>query len=480
MKGHRAIVWFRNDLRLHDNEALVEAIKNAEEIIPIYIFDPRVFSGQTTHFGFPKTGSFRAKFILESVEDLRKSLRELGSELYVRVGKPEEVLFEICQQVKSSWVFCNRERTQEEASIQDSLEQKLWSIGQEIRYTRGKMLYYTADLPYPVNQTPDIFTNFRKETERITPVRPPLPKPMVVMPTTAVLAAGNMPSLEDFGHAPTEPDARAVLPFRGGETEALARLKYYLWDSDHIKTYEETRNGLVGGDYSSKFSPYLAQGCLSPKMIYQELKNYEAARGGNKSTYWLFFELLWRDYFRLIGKKYGNRIFQAQGLLGKENTTWRTDNTLFRIWAEGKTGVPFIDANMRELGKTGFMSNRGRQNVASFISKDLNLHWLMGAEWFESQLLDYDPCSNYCNWNYVVGIGNDPRENRYFNILTQAQRYDPSGEYVRLWLPELESLPSEKIHRPDSLSQEEQTKYGVKIGLDYPKAMISTAKWLPK
>jgi deoxyribodipyrimidine photo-lyase len=477
MKHKRAVVWFRNDLRLHDNEALTDAMRNAEEVIPIYIFDERIFNGKTS-FGFQKTGKFRCQFIIEAVRDLRENLRKRGSNLIVRVGKPEEILFEICQEAKSSWVFCNRERTSQEVIVQDKLEEKLWTVGQEIRFTRGKMLYYTADLPFPVPHTPDNFTSFRKEVERIIAIRKPLQTPEIVAPTTFKIEAGDIPNVEDFGHDAFEPDSRSALPFKGGETEGLRRLHYYLWDSNLIKTYEETRNGMIGADYSSKFSVYLAHGCLSPKQIYDELKKYESERGENKSTYWLFFELLWRDYFRLIGKKHGDAIFKIGGITGKPDKNWREDVRIFELWAEGKTGIPFIDANMRELKLTGFMSNRGRQNVASFLVKDLSINWLMGAEWFESQLIDYDPCSNYGNWNYVAGVGNDPRETRYFNIITQATRYDVKGEYVKLWIPELEDVPIEKIHRPDTLNIDEQDRYHVKLGVQYPKAMISTAKWV--
>lgn len=477
MKQKRAILWFRNDLRLHDNEALQEALRNAEEIIPVYVFDERFFLGKTS-FGFPRTGPFRAQFIIESVKDLRNNLRQRGADLIVRVGKPEDVLFQLAQEVKSSWIFCNRERTRDELAVQDALESKLWKIGQEIRYTRGKMLYHTGDLPFPITQTPDTFTMYRKEVERITPVREPLPTPDTLPPLSIKTDTGAIPSIEDFGHESLTPDSRAVLPFKGGETEGLNRLRYYLWESNLIKTYEETRNGMIGGDYSSKFSAYLSQGCLSPKMIYHELKKYEAERGDNKSTYWLFFELLWRDFFRLMGKKYEHKIFQQGGLSGKPDKNWRNDERLFNIWAEGETGIPFIDANMRELAQTGFMSNRGRQNVASFLTKDLSVNWIMGAEWFESLLVDYDPCSNYGNWLYVAGVGNDPRENRYFNILSQAQRYDPQGEYVKLWLPELKNIPVEKIHRPDTLTFDEQGVYGIKLGAQYPKPMMATAKWV--
>ena len=168
----RAIVWFRQDLRLHDNEAISTALRMAEEVIPIYVFDERVFMDKT-RFGFPKTGKFRAKFILESVADLRQNLQNLGSNLLVRIGKPECIVADLARELKASWVLCNRERTQEEVFVQDALEQKLWSTGIELLYVRGKMLYHTQDLPVPVHHTPDIFTQFRKDNEHITTVRAP-------------------------------------------------------------------------------------------------------------------------------------------------------------------------------------------------------------------------------------------------------------------------------------------------------------------
>eukprot|EP00903_Cladosiphon_okamuranus_P000106 g106.t1 len=208
-------------------------------------------------------------------------------------------------------------------------------------------------------------------------------------------------------------------------------------------------------------------------MIYHELKKYEAERGANKSTYWLFFELLWRDFFRLMGKKYEEKIFLKGGTKDEAPDGLRNNWQHFRPWLEGETGVPFIDANMRELNLTGFMSNRGRQNVASFLVKDLKINWQMGAEYFESMLIDYDVTSNWGNWNYVAGVGSDPREDRYFNIVKQARRYDPQGDYVRLWVPELSDLPTEFIHIPDQMQFAEQEEHDVKIGSHYPKAIVA-------
>jgi deoxyribodipyrimidine photo-lyase len=179
-----------------------------------------------------------------------------------------------------------------------------------------------------------------------------------------------------------------------------------------------------------------------------------------------------------MAKKHGNSIFLKGGMKGEVDMRLENNWDLFQLWAEGRTGVPFVDANMRELNSTGFMSNRGRQNVASFLVNDLKVNWQMGAEYFESFLIDYDTGSNWCNWNYIAGVGNDPREDRYFNILNQAFRYDPRGEYVKIWLPELVHLPSDKVHRPDTLSGSEQEDLHLTIGEDYPKALISTKRWV--
>jgi deoxyribodipyrimidine photo-lyase len=159
----RAIVWFRQDLRLHDNEAITTALRMADEIIPVYVFDERVFGGKT-RFGFPKTNKFRARFILESIENLKENLQAIGSDLLVRVGRPEYIISDLARETKTSWVLCNRERTQEEVQVQDALEQKLWSIGVELLYTRGKMLYHTQDLPMPVHHTPTRLCSFERKT----------------------------------------------------------------------------------------------------------------------------------------------------------------------------------------------------------------------------------------------------------------------------------------------------------------------------
>lgn len=460
---------------MHDNEALQHAHQLADKVLHVYVFDPRVFGGKTK-FGFAKTGVFRTQFYIDAVADLRERLVMAGSDLIVRVGEPEEVIYELAKEVKASWVYCNRERTEEEVMVQDSLEKRLWTIGLEMVFTRGKMLFYTQDLPFPITHTPDSFTNFRKEVERIVPVREPLavPERLRGQPDQAP-ARGELPRLGIF-HEKKEGQTIETR-FGGGETAGLKRLNYYLWEADLVAGYKETRNNLLGDDYSSKFSPYLAAGCLSPKMIYWEVKRYESEKGENESTYWLVFELLWRDFFRLMGKKYQNRIFQKGGPIQLATESLIEDWDLFAPWAKGETGVPFIDANMRELNSTGYMSNRGRQNVASFLVKDLGLNWQMGASYFESLLIDYDPCSNWGNWNYIAGVGSDVRLDRYFNILSQAKKYDPDGRYVKYWVPELKFVPMEYVHTPDQMTEAQRIDSGIVMEGDYPEPIVSTLRW---
>ncbi|MFZ1703597.1 MAG: DASH family cryptochrome [Saprospiraceae bacterium] len=429
---NKAIVWFRNDLRIHDNEALTEALVKKALVFPVYVFDERIFFGKTS-YGFLKTGKFRAKFILESVEDLRNNLRNLGSDLIVRIGKPEEEIFSLAKSLKTSWVYCNRERTSEEVEVQDSLEKKLWTIGQELRYTRGKMLYYTSDLPFPINQAPDTFTIFRKEVERLVPVRLPLPSPKKMQHFGPFPEVGTIPDFSFFNSETFNENHVENINFRGGESKALNQLDYFLQNNTKIVQYNERRQELFGWDFSSKLSPWLSTGCLSPKLVYCRLKEHERTYGESKSSYGLFVELLGRDFFRLIGKKYGSRIFKTSGL---QNIKRSKDHDFgnSKCWFDAKTNIDIVDACLIQLKETGYLSFKGRQLVSSYLVNDLQSDWLLGAEFFESLLLDYDPCSNYGNWNQMAGIGHRLKDDRFLNPETQVKKLDPHGFFVKYWL----------------------------------------------
>jgi len=425
-----SIVWFKTDLRLHDNETLIKAIAQSDQIIPVYCFDDSHF--EETSFGFKKTGNFRAQFLLESLADLDKNLRELGSELLVLKGKPELEIPKIVQQFKSTKVFAKREVSYEEKQTEALVQNALFKLKCELLTFSTSTLYHAEDLPFSIKDIPDVFTNFRKKTEKDAIIREAFDAPTEIRSPEIPLLF--LPSLEELNLTFTPIDSRAVLPFKGGETEAIARLNHYFFETNCISEYKETRNGLIGADYSSKFSPWLAMGCISPRFINYELKKYESQFGGNESTYWLIFELLWRDYFRFMMKKYNVKLFQQAGIQNKGISVNKHNAHQLQEWIDGKTGVDFVDANMLELKLTGFMSNRGRQNVASYLCNDLKLDWRFGAAYFEQQLIDYDVCSNWGNWAYLAGVGNDPRGNRYFNIEKQASDYDKNKSYRNLWL----------------------------------------------
>ncbi|MEL6157704.1 MAG: DASH family cryptochrome [Cyanobacteria bacterium J06627_32] len=469
----RILLWFRNDLRLHDHEPLHRALEKKAQVIPVYCFDPRQFG--ETPFGFPKTGAYRAQFLLETVADLRASLNALGSDLIIRRGKPEDEIPALAEAIKADAVYWHEEVTAEEVSVERGVEAVLGKrkISSEVYW--GATLYHPDDLPFETSKLPEVFTQFRKAVEKGSQVFPPFAAPDTLPPLPADVEPGKIPSLFDLGLEKAEIDPRGVLQFKGGETAALERLQHYFWEADRLRVYKETRNGMLGADYSSKFSAWLANGSLSPRQVHEEVQRYERERKKNNSTYWMVFELIWRDYFRFVCEKYGRKVFRKGGIRGLP-IDWQQDWQRFDLWREGETGYPLIDANMKEIAATGFMSNRGRQNVASFLTKNLGIDWQMGAEWFESLLIDYDVCSNWGNWNYTAGVGNDARGFRYFNIPKQSKDYDPEGSYVKHWLPALENLPAKKVHSPWKLQPIEQKRFGVQLGVDYPNPVVDLQK----
>ena len=426
-KGN-ALVWFTNNLRVGDNNALFEACSNHKKVVGLYCFDPKHFI--TTRFGFKKTGKYRAQFLIETVYDLYEQLEALNIPLIIRYEHPENCIPELCSEHAVSaiyklheWMF---EETQTEQAVIDRLDSSI-----EIIKSSDQFLYHPDDIPLALTDIPEVFTDFRKYIEKDVMVRPiALPKRMPVGNNFKVARPTITP--DTLGLPDFIPHPNSAFPFKGGENAALDRLHYYIFKSEKLKSYKTTRNGLIGIDYSTKFSPWLANGSLSPRTLYHRIKLFEKHVVKNQSTYWLIFELLWRDYFKYISLKHGNKIFHGNGI-SASNKQWDTDSNLVKAWIDGATSSDFVNANMKELKQTGWMSNRGRQNVASYFSKELNLDWRIGAAYFESLLIDYDVHSNYGNWLYVAGIGNDPRD-RKFNVELQANRYDPSGTYRKLWL----------------------------------------------
>lgn len=416
-----ALVWFRKDLRISDNECLLKAADNSFSVVPVYFN----YSGpnEPDKIKPGKRSSFREHFLHESLSELHDTIRRSGGKgLLVKDGQPEDEILKLCRKYSIRKVFFASEpgpfEQEQEKAVINALA--LESVPFEIVHHNS--LFEPNSLPFTIGNLPDIFTEFRKRVEGFLPYE-------VEKESKSTLYFAEY----------EEPDYQHFLPegirscFSGGETQAWKRLDYYLFSSHLISTYKETRNGLLGEDYSSRFSPWLSLGCVNPRRILFEIKRYERAFSANDSTYWLVFELLWREYFRWIMFKYQSKLFRSSGIKSKAPEIKYNPDVL-EEWKNGKTGQPFIDAAMRELNRTGFMSNRARQNAASYLVHDLKQSWLEGAGYFEQMLVDYDVSSNYGNWAYIAGVGNDPRPNRYFNVSRQAEIYDPKNAYVNYWL----------------------------------------------
>ena len=470
-KWQKSLIWFRKNLRLEDNPALWAGIQNSNEYLLLYIFDEKEW--EENPIRMKRSSDLKLNFIWQSVLDLKKAIERKGGHLLIRRGDSKSIFQSLLEQQQFDALYAPKESGAEENEVEDYVEKLFLKHKFEVHFFAQTTLFHEEDIPWPIGKLPDIFTQFRKENEKQTAVRPLVEAPQDL--------SSSIKSKHEFefsllGIEEIHPKQKAVLDFEGGETNAWKRLNYYLWETDKLREYKYTRNGLLGEGYSSKFSPWLASGCISPKSIYYEVKKYEKERKKNQSTYWMIFELIWRDYFHFVLKKFGAKLFMKNGIKAKE-TNWKWDLELFEKWKNAETGVPFIDANMRELNTTGVMSNRGRQNAASFLVKDFGLDWRMGAWYFEHQLIDYAVASNWGNWAYVAGVGNDPRENRYFNILSQAKKYDAKGEYIRYWIPELKEIEGFNIHRVSLMKEAELEDTDSFIPQVYLNPAVDLRKW---
>uniref|UniRef100_A0A061S6U1 Cryptochrome DASH n=2 Tax=Tetraselmis sp. GSL018 TaxID=582737 RepID=A0A061S6U1_9CHLO len=479
--GKVAIIWFRNDLRLHDNSLISRAsneIKKGyvDSVLPVFFFDPVSFS--VSDFGNQRSGPLRTRFLLESVRNLKENFKRIESDLFIFCCPPQVGLLELASQNSVAVVYAQAEVTHEEIKAEESVRDAL-PDGVRLELEWGTTLLHREDLPFAdgLEDMPDSFTQFRRAVEGSVPVRAelecqppapgglPLPRGPDGLPARAA-PPPELQSLPGMGGAGRESDLPAT-HCEGGEDAALRRLQFYLWDTDYVAGYFDTRNGMLGRDFSTKLSAWLAAGCLSPRRVYWELSRYERERAANKSTYWVLFELLTRDFYKFFAAKHGRRIFAEFGLMGPGlGIKWDPRPELFERWKEGRTGYPLVDANMREIAATGYMSNRGRQNVASFLVMEYGVDWRRGADYFEHALVDYDPALNWGNWVAAAGLTGG-RLNR-FNVVKQSKEYDAGGDYLRTWLPELSACPADCIHEPWLIPEERQAELGIRIGKDYP------------
>jgi len=428
MSGKTILVWFRNDLRIHDNEILLEAIRKADTVLPVYCFDPYYFTKATT--GALKTGNLRARFLIESVADLRKNLRERGAELIIRTGNPTEIIPQLAEQYHVSEVYHHREVAYEETEISEQAEAALWKIRLNLKHFIGHTLYHKEDLPFPIKDIPDSFAVFKKKIERDSNVRPCIDTPEHIS-IPEIIDAGELPTLQQLGLDEPVDDPRATIKFVGGETAALEQLQRYFINK-LAGTQKGIKNSSASTSLSSILSPWISIGCISLRQVYWEVIKHEGNVHNNNA---LIVELLWRDYFRFMFKKHGQKFITARDG-DNTDTLAANQDELFENWKQGNTGVALVDAIMHELNATGYINNYSRQITAGFLINTLKVDWTKGAAYFEEKLIDYSPASNWGNWAFIAGIGNDPRDSRYFNTAKQLNDLDTKNEFMATWLPD--------------------------------------------
>ncbi|MDA8929848.1 DASH family cryptochrome [Bacteroidia bacterium] len=399
IKNRNLIHWFRKDQRVSDHEIL-SRLAQFDSVTAFYIHEEK-YDAQHP-LGFDWVSKKRKTFLKESLLELAAKLDLLGIGFHIFKNINELEASRILQEKTLTYQRCcgTEERKQENNVLEIHAD--------EVYTFNHFTLVDQENLPFELHQMPKTFTPFKNKV-------------------------GKYGSYSQTIALPKLPKNSISFELKGGENPALNRLKYYLNDSNLIATYKETRNGMVGSDYSSRLSPWLALGNVSARTVFDYIVQYENEVISNESTYWLIFELLWRDFFQLQLQIHRDRFFKKGGIQQKEIKSSQNEQ-IFWQWANGETGDDLVDANMRELNATGWMSNRGRQNVASYLIHDLGIDWRWGAAYLESQLIDYDPAGNYGNWMYIAGIGHDPRPFRKFNTQGQAERYDADRSYRDLWL----------------------------------------------
>lgn len=421
-----AIYWFRNDLRLLDNPAFLKACSESDLLLPIYWHSRNDLENNQ----FERIGIHRQIFLKQSLEQLKNDLNLLNSDLIEVSGSNFDCIINIAGDIKATKIFFERIQAPEE--IDEEL--KIKQSGLEVVSIWQSSMLDINELPFNLENMPDVFTQFRKvvESSNIKPNNPqsrptkipPLPKHSQL--SNNDLEVNVLPKYHQSSFPYLSQD------FKGGETHALSHLDNYL-EKKLAHTYKETRNQLFGVNFSTKFSPWLSLGSISARFISFKIKEFENQYGANDSTYWIWFELLWRDYFRFLHFKFGKKLYRKNGL--NEDGRYKEYSDInFKKWVLGETGNKLINAGMKELKETGYLSNRMRQIVASYLIYDLGCDWRKGASWFESQLIDYDVYSNHGNWLYIAGLGTDPRGGRRFNIQKQNEEYDSSNAYKNLWL----------------------------------------------
>ena len=412
------LFWFHSDLRVEDNPALMQAASETRRLLLIYCLPPSS-SGKKSPAAL---SGHRLQFLQESLIALNERLASFGQTIDVIYEPALENIAQLITRHDIGAIYST--------STADHHINTVWKLLQK-RYAMitfnqigSGSLINRSQLPFPIEELPDNFSKFRRRVESIDILNPsPAPKLLPPRPASA--------AVRDWQQQFPAFQRNSAPLFHGGEHHGNEHLRSY-FSQRFASRYKETRNALDGMDHSTKFSPWLANGNLSPRTVMESLQEYERSVEKNESTYWIYFELLWRDYFHFYALKHGVRLFSFNGIKQQQPTTSFYAER-FRKWCQGNTPYPIVNACMKQLNSTGYMSNRGRQLVASCFVHELNLDWRYGAEYLEQQLIDYDVASNWGNWQYLAGVGADPRGHRQFDLAKQTLLYDPDNHFINRW-----------------------------------------------
>lgn len=416
-----ALYLFTRDLRLDDNPGLYLA-SNFDRLHLMTVVEKQWF--RPGRYQFAAMGEKRWSFLKSGLENLSTSLEQLGQTLDIRYGDLVEEVVTAVRAINADRLILARPIGLYETRQLERIKTLLPNL--QVMLTDSSTLFQIGQADWLTAGLPKQYTPFRRLAEKLSP---PLP-----LEAPEVLPASPLRINPEHNLPNWLPTVSTPLIVSGGETPGQQHIKSYL-QSEAPQSYKMTRNSLEGWDKSSKLSLWLGLGFLSPRRIWQRLKAYEETSGANESTEWLFVELLWREYFQWLALNIGARLFTFKGLAKRRPLISHYSHRL-AAWCNGATGYDIVDACMRELAATGYLSNRGRQIVASALVNELQVDWRYGAAWFENQLIDYDVASNWGNWQYIAGVGVDPRGGRHFNLEKQREQFDPDGHYVSRWLGE--------------------------------------------
>jgi len=449
-----AIVWIRRSLREYDNTALIEAAKKHEEVIPFYVVDKNYF--ETAELGYP-----RVKFWRDSVKELKTRLQEDGKDLVIRHGKPLEQLEKLSEELNIDKVYFNRDYSpyskKRDQKIEEKLDIPVETFKDLVMFEKKEILTNSGN-PYKV------YSYYSKKWFKKDKRRPQKPENYHVPD----LKSEELPSLEQLGFE--KPDKMNV--WEGGRENGLERLESF---KQKITTYDEDRD-YAWKDSTSKLSPHLKFGTVSIREAFWEAERVKARNPENKGVKTWQEELAWRDFYFQMLWNFPETV-EKPFLEQYESLEWRSKEEAGEDWKRfinGETGYPFVDAGMRQLKNTGWMHNRLRMVVTSFACKDLWLDWKDLHDYYSKMFVDAEVASMIggIQWAYSIGTDAQPYF-RVFNPWTQGENYDPKGEYIREWVPELREVPDEYIHRPYKMTELAQQNSDCRMGEDYPEPIVN-------